>query len=171
MALTSWNEILNKPKGVDEVPEIALTVEQLSASVTEIALEVSQLSASKIPFTAEGFQADNTKDAIIEAASSSNYDYMEFSIAPGSTLINQNSTVDFTSSETIPAGKDIKGYIPLYAGSVFCGITKVVKNSSDKLVVTVCNLVGSGKTTDGNITGILILKDTLTQTRKTTKKK
>ena len=53
MALTSWGDILNKPNGVDEVPEIALTVEQLSASVLsisedvgEIALDVSQLSAS-----------------------------------------------------------------------------------------------------------------------------
>ena len=53
MALTNWNDILNKPNGVDEVPEIALTVEQLSASVLsisedvgEIALDVSQLSAS-----------------------------------------------------------------------------------------------------------------------------
>ena len=53
MALTNWNDILNKPKGIDEVPEIALTVEQLSASVLslgedvgEIALDVSQLSTS-----------------------------------------------------------------------------------------------------------------------------
>mgnify|MGYP006896836213 CR=1 FL=1 len=53
MALTNWNDILNKPNGIDEVPEIALTVEQLSASVLsisedvgEIALDVSQLSAS-----------------------------------------------------------------------------------------------------------------------------
>lgn len=56
MALTNWNDILNKPKGIDEVPEIALTVEQLSASVLsisedvgEIALDVSQLSASVLP--------------------------------------------------------------------------------------------------------------------------
>ena len=53
MALTNWNDILNKPNGIDEVPEIALTVEQLSASVLsisedvgEIALDVSQLSVS-----------------------------------------------------------------------------------------------------------------------------
>ena len=53
MALTNWNDILNKPKGIDEVPEIALTVEQLSASVLslgedvgEIALDVSELSTS-----------------------------------------------------------------------------------------------------------------------------
>ena len=66
MALTNWNDILNKPKGIDEVPEITLTVEQLSASVLslgedvgeiagdvqEIALEISQLSASNLPFTA-----------------------------------------------------------------------------------------------------------------------
>ena len=64
MALTNWGDILNKPKGIDEVPEIALTVEQLSASVLsisedvgeiaedvqEIALEVSQLSASTLPY-------------------------------------------------------------------------------------------------------------------------
>ena len=63
MALTNWNDILNKPNGIDEVPEIALTVEQLSTSVLsisedvgeiagdvqEIALEVSQLSASVLP--------------------------------------------------------------------------------------------------------------------------
>ena len=70
MALTNWNDILNKPKGIDEVPEIALSVEQLSASVLsisedvgeiagdvqEIALEVSQLSASVLPISSE----DNT---------------------------------------------------------------------------------------------------------------
>lgn len=171
MALTFWDDILHKPNGVDDVPEIALTVDQLSASVSSIALEISQLSASKIPFTAEGFQADNTKDAIVEAASSSDYEYMEFSIAHGSTLINQNSTADFTSTESIPSGKVIKGYIPLYAGSVFCGITHVAKNSNDKLVVTVCNLVGSGKTTDGNITGILVLADAPTETKKRITKK
>ena len=58
MALTSWNDILNKPKGVDNVEELALTVEQLSASVLsisedvgELALDVSQLSASVISIT------------------------------------------------------------------------------------------------------------------------
>lgn len=67
MALTNWNDILNKPKGIDEVPEIALTVEQLSASVLsisedvgemaedvqEIAIEVSQLSASTLPYSVD----------------------------------------------------------------------------------------------------------------------
>ena len=60
MALTNWNDILNKPKGIDEVPEIALTVEQLSTSVLsisedvgEIALDVSQLSASVLTIGGE----------------------------------------------------------------------------------------------------------------------
>lgn len=74
MALTNWNDILNKPKGIDEVPEIALTVEQLSASVLsisedvgeiagdvqEIALEISQLSASILPYSSE----ETIKEAI-----------------------------------------------------------------------------------------------------------
>ena len=76
MALTNWNDILNKPKGIDEVPEIALTVEQLSASVLsisedvgeiagdvqEIALEISQLSASTLPYSS----TQSTKQKIDE---------------------------------------------------------------------------------------------------------
>lgn len=53
MALTSWNDILNKPKAVADVEELALTVEQLSASVLsinedlgELELSVSDLSAT-----------------------------------------------------------------------------------------------------------------------------
>ena len=53
MALTSWNDILNKPKGVDNIEEIALEVSDLSASVLsinedigEIQLDISDLSAS-----------------------------------------------------------------------------------------------------------------------------
>ena len=60
MALTSWNDILNKPKGIAEVEELALTVEQLSASVLsisedvgEIALDVSQLSASVLSIASD----------------------------------------------------------------------------------------------------------------------
>lgn len=78
MALTNWNDILNKPKGIDEVPEIALTVKQLSASVLsisedveeiagdvqEIALDISQLSASNLPYSA----TQSTKQAIDETA-------------------------------------------------------------------------------------------------------
>ena len=53
MALTSWNDILNKPKNIDDIDEIALEVSDLSASVLsisqdvgELALDVSDLSAS-----------------------------------------------------------------------------------------------------------------------------
>ena len=60
MALTSWNDILNKPKAVADVEELALTVEQLSASVLsisedvgELALDVSQLSASVLSIAGE----------------------------------------------------------------------------------------------------------------------
>ena len=71
MALTNWNDILNKPKGIDEVPEIALTVEQLSASVLsiskdvgEIALDVSQLSVSVLSI-AEDVEELKTKEDIV----------------------------------------------------------------------------------------------------------
>lgn len=53
MALTNWNDILNKPKGIEAAEELELQVQQLSASVLsisedvgEIALDISQLSAS-----------------------------------------------------------------------------------------------------------------------------
>ena len=46
MALTSWNDILNKPKAVADVEELALTVEQLSASVLSISEDVGELELS-----------------------------------------------------------------------------------------------------------------------------
>lgn len=72
MALTNWNDILNKPKGIDEVPEIALTVEQLSASVLsisedvgEIALDVSQLSASVLAIAEDVNKTDGKLEKVI----------------------------------------------------------------------------------------------------------
>lgn len=66
MALTSWNDILNKPKAVADVEELALTVEQLSASVLsinedlgEIALDVSQLSASVLSIAGDVEELSN----------------------------------------------------------------------------------------------------------------
>lgn len=60
MALTNWNDILNKPKGIEEAAELELQVQQLSASVLsisedvgEIALDVSQLSASVLPMASD----------------------------------------------------------------------------------------------------------------------
>ena len=53
MGLTKWNDILNKPKGVDNIEEIMLEISDLSASVLsisedvgEIELSISDLSAS-----------------------------------------------------------------------------------------------------------------------------
>lgn len=72
MALTNWNDILNKPNGIDEVPEIALTVEQLSASVLslgedvgEIALDVSQLSASVLTIAEDVDKIDEKLEKVI----------------------------------------------------------------------------------------------------------
>ena len=71
MAFTSWNDILNKPKGVDDIEEIALAVEDLSASVLsisedvgELALDVSQLSASVLSIAGEVEEIDNTVNNI-----------------------------------------------------------------------------------------------------------
>lgn len=46
MALTNWNDILNKPKGIDQVEEIALEVSALSSSVLTIAGDVQELELS-----------------------------------------------------------------------------------------------------------------------------
>lgn len=62
MALTNWNDILNKPKGIDEVPEIAEDVGEIAEDVQEIALEVSNLSASTLPYSS----TQSTKDKIDE---------------------------------------------------------------------------------------------------------
>ena len=39
MALTNWNDILNKPNGINQIEEIALDVSHLSSSVLEIKTE------------------------------------------------------------------------------------------------------------------------------------
>ena len=72
MALTSWNDILNKPKAVADVEELALTVEQLSASVLsisedvgELALDVSQLSASVLSIAGDVSEIDGKLDKVI----------------------------------------------------------------------------------------------------------
>ena len=46
MALTNWNDILNKPKGIDQIEEIALEVSELSSSVLTIAGDVQELELS-----------------------------------------------------------------------------------------------------------------------------
>ena len=51
MALTNWNDILNKPNGIDEVPEIALTVEQLSASVLSLGEDVGEIAGDVLEIT------------------------------------------------------------------------------------------------------------------------
>lgn len=43
MALTNWNDILNKPKGIDQIEEIALEVSELSSSVLSISEDVNKL--------------------------------------------------------------------------------------------------------------------------------
>lgn len=78
MALTSWNDILNKPKGVDNIEELALTVEQLSSSVLsisedvgELALDVSDLSASVLSIGGDVQELDLT----VSQLSASNLPY------------------------------------------------------------------------------------------------
>ena len=46
MALTNWNDILNKPAAIEQVEEIALEVSQLSSSVLTIAGDVQELELS-----------------------------------------------------------------------------------------------------------------------------
>ena len=95
MALTNWGDILNKPKGIDEVPEIALTVEQLSASVLsisedvgEIALDVSQLSASVLSITEDLNEINETQTYSITQSFTPAYD-------PNYTLKRVGKVVNF----------------------------------------------------------------------------
>ena len=44
MALTNWGDILNKPKGIDQIEEIALEVSDLSASVLTVKAGVETLN-------------------------------------------------------------------------------------------------------------------------------
>ena len=60
MALTNWNDILNKPSGIEEAASLAEDVEELQGDVAEIALEISQLSASTLPYSL----TKSTKQAI-----------------------------------------------------------------------------------------------------------
>lgn len=53
MALTNWNDILNKPAGIEEAASLAEDVQEISEDVGEIALDVSELSASVLSIAGE----------------------------------------------------------------------------------------------------------------------
>ena len=127
MALTNWNDILNKPKGIDEVPEIALTVEQLSASVLsisedvgeiaedvqEIALEVSNLSASTLPYS----DTQSTKQKI---------DQVNDKLT---TITPTVSSIDITSAtimDNLPLGSTELAWIN-YSGAPFTNVWATVR--------------------------------------------
>lgn len=59
MALTSWNDILNKPAALDQVDEIALEVSQLSSSVLSINTDIENIENEEVTITTENTVLDN----------------------------------------------------------------------------------------------------------------
>lgn len=76
MGLTKWSDILNKPKAIEEVDELALKVSDLSASVLSIAgdvgeleLSVSDLSASVLSISEDlGEVAEDVQEIAFEVS-------------------------------------------------------------------------------------------------------
>lgn len=148
MALTSWNDILNKPKGVDSVEELTLTVEQLSASVLsisedlgevaedvqEIVLTIEQLSASNLPYS----DTQSTKEAIDEPiVKLNNYSCSSKNIEASGTLWLSFS--DFNISAI--SGYTLVGVVGWHVtGSTFCFIRSMnTRDSSDFISLTNTN--------------------------------
>lgn len=128
MALTNWNDILNKPKGIDEVPEIALTVEQLSASVLsisedvgEIALDVSQLSASVLTI---GGEVEELKPKVVSSfTKDETTTYAEALAGMYNTNINERSilVVDYGTQKTIHKIYRLASNLAWFSSSITSG--------------------------------------------------
>ena len=93
MALTNWNDILNKPSGIKEAASLAEDVEELQGDVAEIALEISQLSASTLPYSSE----DTIKEKIDDVA---------LNLSAG-IIGSGEKIIDKLTSDTLPVGASI----------------------------------------------------------------
>ena len=128
MALTSWNDILNKPKAVADVEELALTVEQLSASVLsisedvgELALDVSQLSASVLTI---GEKVEELEPKVIASfTKDGTTTYAEALAGMYNTNINERSVlvVDYGAQKTIHKIYRISNNLAWFSSSITSG--------------------------------------------------
>ena len=156
MGLTKWNDILNKPKGIDNIEEIALDVSQLSASVLsisqdvgEIALDVSQLSASVL--------------SIAEMVEEETY-----------TITNeQEDKINISRASVKKIGKVVyfEFSISVKAGQTVTSATKVLSGLPGPAIITDINFFELGAsainkpmyiTTDGEIYTRLNIEETQT---------
>ena len=192
MAFTSWNDILNKPKGIADVEELALTVEQLSASVLsisedvgELELSVSDLSASVLSISEDvgelALDVSQLSASVLSIASDvdslKEHSTSEEAIGEwidGSTLYRKviNLTTVESGNNTVPHGiSNLSAIISIVGTFSAFGNTYSLPNFSAESINAVTYSVNSENvviTVGANISGNLSrLSLTLTYTKST----
>ena len=111
MALTNWNDILNKPKGIDQIEEIALEVSELSSSVLTIAGDVQDLELSVADLSASVLTIGEKVDYLENEFITFTFDITIASTAEGATNLH--------TIPNVPANYTVISFTPIYTSDLF----------------------------------------------------